>query len=127
MKKLILICLIPGTVLAQDFGSFVVENTNFKQLFNKYRVASPDKIPWVGSWWAFKRNGTTYSGMYEANSKEKGPTQKFDYFYGLGEASTDWEAANNTCDKLKKKEMIESCKGWWGHCNAWAGGRYQRG
>jgi len=121
MKKIFLTLLIPFLAQGQEFGSFAVENTNFKQLFNNYRVASPDKIPWVGSWWAYKRNGTTYNGMYGDNSRQLGPTQKFDKFFRLGNKATNWEARNNTCDNQKDPKMKKSCQGWWGHCNAWAG------
>lgn len=122
MKKLLIVifCFSLVPAFATDYGSFVIKSNDFKELFNKYRVAAPNNTPWVGSWWAFRNNGTTYNGMYRDTTK-LGPTQKFDQIYDLGTASTDWEKENNTCDKQEDEELKKSCKGWWGHCNAWAG------
>jgi hypothetical protein len=121
MKKILCLLFFAGVVFADDYGSFVVKQTDFKELFNKYRVAAPDKTPWVGSWWAYKRDGTTYNGMYLSEPRPPGPTVKFDSYFSLGESTTSWEKENNSCEKYKDdKERYESCKGWWGHCNAWA-------
>ena len=106
--------------LSQDTGSFKPSNTDFKNLFNSHRIGAPKNTPWVGSWWAYKNNGISYG------YQDKSPAEKFDKFHNLRNKTKKWEIKNHTCDK-ESGESGKSCRGWWGHCNAWAAAAIKEG
>jgi len=122
-KFIVGVLLLISWQLNADMGSFKSANTNFKNLFNNYRIGGPATAPWVGSWWAYKNNGIDYGAPENPRSTEKvvSPSKKFDKFHKIKDGTTSsWEKKNHTCDNLKTEKQKKSCQGWWGHCNAWA-------
>ncbi len=122
VKVTISLCLLSSA--RANTGSFSVHEQNFESLFNYSpsktvpNAGIPKDVPWIGSYWAYKRDGIAFrdiKGQYG-----KSPADTFDEFWGLGSATYDWEKAQHTCSHLKG-EQKKSCEGWWGHCNAWAG------
>lgn len=120
----VLSTLAISPIALSNTGSFSVHEHNFETLFNYSSSKSvpnagvPKEVPWIGSYWAYKRDGIAFrdiQGQYGTS-----PADRFDEFWGLGSATYDWEKREHTCSHLKGDQK-KSCEGWWGHCNAWAG------
>lgn len=109
------IFLISNLCSAQE-GDFKINNSDFKNLFNNYRVAQPDPTPWSGSYFPYGEDGTA------AKVEDHSPMNVYDILAGLNSknGAYAWEKENHTCDFLSGKEKL-SCEDWWGHCNGWAG------
>ncbi len=121
---LILAILSVTPIAHSNTGSFAIHEQDFETLFNYSssqsvkNAAIPKDVPWIGSYWAYKRDGIAFrdiKGQYGTS-----PADRFDEFWGLGSATYDWEKKEHTCSHLKGDQK-KSCEGWWGHCNAWAG------
>lgn len=109
-------CLSTQATFAANFD---VSNDNVKLLFNKYRVAQPENIPWAGSYWSYRNNGIASHGV--PGQKNDSPAERFDKFFKLGTKSFDQEMKDHSCEPYKDDEdTYKSCNGWWGHCNAWS-------
>ena len=127
MKIKILISLLTLGIslnINAQTGSFVIHEQSFEKLFEFSssktikNAGIPKNVPWVGSYWAYKRDGIAHheiQGQYGES-----PAERFDDFWNLGSASYDWEKETHTCSHLTGDQK-ESCEGWWGHCNAWSG------
>ncbi len=118
MKVFFIFFVLISFTHAQEFE---LGDNNFKKLFNKYRMAQPSNMPWVGSYWAYKTHGLadkTYTGLVNTLFT-KSPAEKYDRFFRLGMSTYMWELKNHSCDHVEWKEQ-KGCKSWWGHCNAWA-------
>lgn len=90
---------------------------NYKSSRNP-NSASPKNIPWIGSWWAYRDDGLSFSNI---PNQSQSPAKKFDDYWNLGNNTEEWEKSEHTCSTFKDdKATYESCTGWWGHCNAWA-------
>lgn len=128
MKKIILVGILSLTSLvssAQNDEAALVSKHSFSFLFNNYRVAQPNVIPWAGSYFAYSNNGTAIGINGNERSKEDSahsPMAKYDKLFNGGQTlATDFEKANHTCDiETFDEETKSSCRGWWGHCNGWA-------
>lgn len=125
MKTILTISLFIYSLASfADTGSFTVNEQDFETLFNYSpsktvpNAGIPKEVPWIGSYWAYKRDGIAFrdiKGQYGES-----PADHFDEFWGLGSATYDWEKTTHTCSHLKGDQK-KSCEGWWGHCNAWSG------
>jgi len=94
-----------------DTGSFSIRTDDFKQLYNKHRIATPERIPWAGSFWPYGSNGLT-------NNEGRGsPSEKYDRAFKT--QSFRWEMDEHSCKNVGEKYK-QGCNDWWGHCNAWA-------
>ncbi len=102
--------------LSVDAGSFKLTQFDFKSLYNKYREAQPKTQPWAGSYFPFADKGIAL----KVEGIETSPAEKFDSLFKLKNQTTDYESQNHACDGLKGS-TLEDCKGWYGHCNGWAG------
>jgi hypothetical protein len=102
---------------AQDTGSFSIQESNFANLYNNYRVGVPTNRPWAGTYWPFSSDGIAWV----VNEDGSSPATKYDAITGQtgSKSVTTWEKENHSCSKYTG-ETKESCDGWWGHCNAWA-------
>jgi hypothetical protein len=115
-KLLISACLLVSSLSGNaDTGNFQISNTNLKDLFNSDNGTGVVKpTPWAGSYWAY---GT--DGLANKEDREASPSAKYDAFVKQGKKATKWEEENHSCKNVDAS-MKEGCKGWWGHCNAWA-------
>jgi hypothetical protein len=106
---------------AQDVGNFEIYQNNFKDLYNKYRVAQPTLTPWAGSFFPYGAHGTAVKldASGDAASSGKSPMQAYDAVGNLGTQAHDWEKENHSCDHFTG-ESKSSCESWWGHCNGWS-------
>ena len=124
-----LVFMLSGVKAAADEGSFEIQRSDFKGLFNQVRVAQPEMVPWPGSFWPYRYSGTSVkveNGEYVVNGNSgrgHSPLETFDKIGGFTGASSanEWEKQNHTCDSIRDREEKDSCEGWWGHCNGWAG------
>jgi hypothetical protein len=106
---------------AQDVGNFQIYQNNFKDIYNKYRVAQPKLTPWAGNFFPYGSSGTavTLNAAGDASSAGKSPMQSYDAVGNLGKQAHDWEKENHSCDRYTG-ESKSSCQSWWGHCNGWS-------
>ncbi|OUR97278.1 hypothetical protein A9Q84_13205 [Halobacteriovorax marinus] len=124
LKKLIapMAIALSLTVQGAGTGSFAIQNTDFKEIFNNYRYASPKNIPWAGSYWAYGRDGLSHKNI--KGQEDNPPAKKYDAFWGITEReqnTTYFELKSHSCSKFEDDpETKKSCEGWWGHCNAWS-------
>ncbi len=106
------------TAFASQAQTFRISNTDVAFLYNKHRTGQPENTPWAGSYWAYADNG-----IAKPIDSEK-PAAKYDRLV-LGASSSragdveEWEKENHSCEGYED-DLAESCKGWWGHCNAWS-------
>ncbi len=117
LQRVILLVLFSGVCgpLAQA-QTFEYQERDFKTLFNTYRFAQPEIVPWAGSFYSYANNG-----IDSAESAGGSPAALWDRFNGNPGSSgaAAWERKNHTCEHLTGADK-EGCKGWWGHCNAWS-------
>lgn len=114
----ILAFLFSLSAQAQDVGDFVPKQTDFKALFNQYRVSQPEIVPWAGWYWAYGYNGIACAENDVCDWKVS-PAAKYDILFAQDTQANDWEKENHTCSQLPAAERA-GCEGWWGHCNAWS-------
>lgn len=115
-KYILFLITVVGVLftLLVNAADLPIDNTNFKDLFNNYRKAQPNNIPWAGTFWAYANNGIDWPYIDGAPS----PAGKYDAFIRANDAAGKWERTYHTCNGLGDKEA--GCRGWWGHCNAWS-------
>jgi hypothetical protein len=108
-------------VMAQDTGQFEITKTNFKDLFNNYRFASPEIIPWSGSFFPYVNEGTAVKLNAKGEQVKRGrsPMDAYGYISARGNDPSIWEKQNHGCQQYEG-ELKKSCESWWGHCNGWA-------
>jgi Transglutaminase elicitor len=100
---------------SDDTGSFKIYLNNFETLYNTYRVSQPQNVPWAGSYFAY---GT--DGIAGKEGGQESPAAKWDrLILGGGTSTVNWEMQNHSCENVPENYK-EGCRGWWGHCNAWA-------
>ena len=123
MKKIISISLLAFTLnhaaalaLEPNVGNFSISKGNFTEIYNQYRFAQPQNVPWAGSFWAYSENGIAKV----LDGQTESPAAKFDRQFGLGTQTVDFEKQQHTCDTVPEAQK-EGCRGWYGHCNAWSG------
>ncbi len=106
---------------AQDTGNFEIYQNNFKDIYNKYRIAQPKLTPWAGSFFPYGSQGTSVKldAAGDASSGGKSPMQTYDAVGNLGTQAHDWEKENHSCERYSG-ETKTSCESWWGHCNGWS-------
>lgn len=111
----------------QMLGSFSVGNSNFKDLYNHYRMQTPINRPWAGSYWSYRNDGIAFTDIYDFERRElqnHSPAEIYDQFWKIdqnAENAAQWEGKNHSCSQFNDDpETKESCDGWWGHCNAWS-------
>jgi hypothetical protein len=122
MKTLALFTLILSVSAgAQDVGNFEIYQNNFKDLYNKYRVAQPRVTPWAGSFFPYSQQGTAVKLNAAGDAVETGasPMETYGALAGVGKQAHEWEKESHSCDQYEGQTK-ESCEGWWGHCNGWA-------
>jgi hypothetical protein len=95
---------------AQDFR---VRKTDFASLYNDYRFAQPKNVPWAGSYFAFANDGIA------VKLAGGSPAAKYDKIFSPRTSAETWEKENHSC-AIYTGETKASCRGWWGHCNAWS-------
>jgi hypothetical protein len=88
-------------------GSFEIQNDNLRDLYNNYRVAQPDNVPWAGSYFAYRNDGIAAHAA------------KYDKYFDQGSQAEKWERKNHSCSNVDSS-LRDGCNGWWGHCNAWS-------
>ena len=107
---------------AQGTGNFAISNSNFKELFNNYRFASPKNVPWAGSYWAYARDGISHMNI--KGQQDNPPSMKYDAYWGITDREQNthsYEMKSHSCSQFNDDpETKKSCEGWWGHCNAWS-------
>jgi hypothetical protein len=108
---------------AQSDEQKLAVNQDFATLFNGYRVAQPQVVPWAGSYFGYANNGTAVGLQGSNRYKDKpelSPIYKYDtLFNSPGTPATKFEIENHSCDKYTG-ETKAGCVYWWGHCNGWA-------
>jgi hypothetical protein len=122
MKKLLFLLLaVSLSSWAQDVGNFEIYQNNFKDIYNKYRVAQPKLTPWAGSFFPYGSDGTAVKldASGDTSSAGKSPMQAYDAVGSFGKQAHDWEKENHSCDRYTG-ETKSSCQSWWGHCNGWS-------
>jgi hypothetical protein len=97
-------------------GTFQIEHTDFARLFNlKNRVVQPSRTPWAGSFFPYGRQG-----LADESDQIPSHAARYDQVFGGGlGAAVSWEIQNHSCDGVEPA-LRDGCRGWWGHCNAWA-------
>gem|GEM_PF-1713434 len=104
-----IIMTVSLSVSSQDFR---IKSSDFKSIYNDYRVRQPKNVPWAGSYWAYGTNGIAIK-----LADGKSPAGEYDALFNS--TSEAWEKENHSCDQYTG-ETKKGCESWWGHCNAWS-------
>ena len=118
----IILVLMTGSATAAGTGNFAISNNDFKEIFNNHRYATPNNIPWAGSYWAYARDGLSHMNI--DGQINNPPSLKYDAYWGVTDREKNthfYEMKSHSCSQFNDDpETKKSCEGWWGHCNAWA-------
>jgi len=104
-----------------DNGQFEITNTNFSDLYNRYRYASPEIVPWAGNFFPYSEQGTAVKldASGEPFKHGRSPMESYEFISQNFNQAYNWEIEHHNCKNYEGKTK-KSCEAWWGHCNGWA-------
>lgn len=102
-----------------------IKSTDFISLFNQHRTGQPNPVPWAGSYFAYRYDGTAMgvnsAGVRTGSATSSTPSAMMEYKAVFDvSGGHEWEEQNHTCSMYSGADR-ESCDAWWGHCNGWSG------
>ncbi len=123
MKKLFLSLTVSAASLVVHADESMIAKQDFASLFNQFRFAQPEAVPWAGSYFAYKTGGIAMGiegGIGYTGLPEKSASFYYDNLYNDGQLKAhEFELKNHSCENVDES-LKEGCEGWWGHCNGWA-------